>query len=170
MPHAAWCLRILREAGITLGLLSNAQFFTKELFPALFGANRVRSWVSHQSCSSTPTSTVRRNPGSVCILPPAALAKLGIRPAETLCLGNDMVNDVVPAARLGFRTALFAGDQRSLRWVEGPKWSTFAPDVVLTDLDQLPSCLTRVGSALQGGWPWRTFLRGRGVRCARPSG
>ena len=38
MPHAAWCLKTLHEAGITLGLISNAQFFTKELFPALLGA------------------------------------------------------------------------------------------------------------------------------------
>ena len=37
-------------------------------------------------------------------------------PAErVLFVGNDMLNDVAAAAAVGLRTALFAGDQRSLR-------------------------------------------------------
>ena len=66
--------------------------------------------------------------------------KLG--PAEVLAVGNDMLNDVLPARETGFRTALFAGDARSLRLREGdPRLDVFSPDLVLTDLDQLPECL-----------------------------
>ena len=36
MPHAEECLESLRNAGVALGIVSNAQFYTKLLFPALF--------------------------------------------------------------------------------------------------------------------------------------
>ena len=44
-----------------------------------------------------------------------ALGKNGVAPGEVLYVGNDMLNDVYAAGQVGFRTALFAGDQRSLR-------------------------------------------------------
>ena len=66
----------------------------------------------------------------------------GIAAAETVFVGNDMLNDVMPASRAGFRTALFAGDQRSLRLRTGDaRVAEVTPDLILTDLSQLPSCL-----------------------------
>lgn len=69
-----------------------------------------------------------------------------------------MLNDVVPAAKLGFRTALFAGDQRSLRWVNCPGWSAVAPDLVLTGLDQLPRCLAPPECEPHDPLPWHNPL------------
>ncbi|MEQ8837627.1 MAG: HAD family hydrolase, partial [Lacipirellulaceae bacterium] len=66
-----------------------------------------------------------------------------ITPAETLYVGNDMRNDIWPAAKVGFKTALFAGDERSLRLREDEpnRDQRPEPDAVVTELDQLPKLL-----------------------------
>ena len=70
------------------------------------------------------------------------LAERGIGSDEVLYVGNDMLNDMTPASRVGFRTALFAGDARSLRMREGdPRVAGVAPDLVLSSLAELPRCL-----------------------------
>jgi len=49
-----------------------------------------------------------------------------------------MLNDIYPANAIGFQTALFAGDQRSLRLrTDDPRCVNLKPDLVLTDLAQL---------------------------------
>ena len=53
-----------------------------------------------------------------------------------------MLKDVWTAAQAGCRTALFAGDERSLRLrKDDPRTQGLRPDVVLTELVQLPACL-----------------------------
>jgi putative hydrolase of the HAD superfamily len=53
-----------------------------------------------------------------------------------------MLNDVLPAARLGCRTALFAGDARSYRPREGElRGLGVKPDLVVTNLPQIPQSL-----------------------------
>jgi putative hydrolase of the HAD superfamily len=54
-----------------------------------------------------------------------------------------MLNDIYPAHRSGFQTALFAGDARSLRWRrDDPRCSGLTPDLVVTDLNQVADLLT----------------------------
>jgi putative hydrolase of the HAD superfamily len=49
-----------------------------------------------------------------------------------------MLNDIYPAQQLGFKTALFAGDTRSLRLrTDDSRCSNLSTDLVLTDLEQL---------------------------------
>jgi putative hydrolase of the HAD superfamily len=51
-----------------------------------------------------------------------------------------MRNDIRPAAEAGFRTALFAGDRRSLRLCsEDERCRDISPDWIVTNLDQLAS-------------------------------
>jgi len=70
-----------------------------------------------------------------------ALQRRGIAAERAVYVGNDMRNDIAPAARLGFRTALFAGDARSLRRREGdPLCAGVVPDLVVTDLIDLLHC------------------------------
>ena len=70
-----------------------------------------------------------------------SLAARGIVGDEVLYVGNDMLNDVMPAASVGFRTALCAGDARSLRLREGDeRIMGVSPDLVLSDLAQLDEC------------------------------
>ena len=53
-----------------------------------------------------------------------------------------MLNDIMPAQQLGMRTALFAGDARSLRLrLEDPRVEGVRPDVVLTELIHLSECV-----------------------------
>ncbi len=55
-----------------------------------------------------------------------------------LYIGNDMLNDIYPSKKAGFTTALFAGDNRSLRLrKDDPKCSNLSADLVITDLIQI---------------------------------
>ena len=64
-----------------------------------------------------------------------------------------MLNDVWPSHQAGFRAALFAGDQRSLRLrSDEQRVDGVEPDLVLTDLAQLPRCLSRFPSAPAMGY------------------
>ena len=53
-------------------------------------------------------------------------------------IGNDMLKDIYAAKKAGFKTALFAGDQRSLRLRENKaEVKNVYPDIIITDLRQL---------------------------------
>jgi FMN phosphatase YigB (HAD superfamily) len=68
----------------------------------------------------------------------AALAGEGIVPAQVLHVGSRLQQDLVPARRLGMKTALFAGDRASLQATpEQLRESPTRPDVLLTELTQL---------------------------------
>jgi putative hydrolase of the HAD superfamily len=142
MPGLRACLGQLRDRGLVLGLISNAQFFTPELFPALlhkpaehWGFDPKLQFFSYQYGRAKPGEELFRRALRV-------LENRGVRPENTLYVGNDMLNDICPAHKLGFRTALFAGDQRSLRLREGdPRVEGLEPDLEVTDLRQLPPCL-----------------------------
>ena len=145
MPHAADVLRELQSRGLLLGIVSNAQFFTPHLFPAHlgdtlegFGFNLdVRAWSWEHG---------RAKPGT--FLYDYAAFRLGeyaVEPGEVLYVGNDLLNDCTPAQQVGFRTALFAGDARSLRLREGDeRVAETRPTVTVTDLRQLLDCVPAV--------------------------
>jgi putative hydrolase of the HAD superfamily len=142
MPDAAECLEDLRRARLTLGLVSNAQFFTRELFPALLGKTLEElgfdpelQFYSYCYGQAKPGRFLHQ-------LAARALAGRGLEADEILYLGNDMLNDVAAARAVGFRTALFAGDARSLRRREDdPRVRGVSPDIVITRLSSLPQCL-----------------------------
>lgn len=55
-----------------------------------------------------------------------------------LFIGNDRLKDIYPAHRVGMKTCLFAGDQRSLRLREGDSMvQGIEPDFIVDDLQQL---------------------------------
>jgi len=144
MPGCRECLEFLRESGFHLGLLSNAQFFTPELFSALLDADLCDLGLrddlllfSYHSQRAKPGLFLFERAREI-------LARLGVDAGATLYIGNDMLNDVYAAAQIGFRTALFAGDERSLRLRrEDSRLAGISPDLVLTDLLQLLQCLPR---------------------------
>ena len=66
------------------------------------------------------------------------LEKMGVSAHSVLYVGNDMLNDIYPAKKTGFKTALFAGDARSLRLREkNPKCKDLSADIIITDLIQI---------------------------------
>ena len=70
------------------------------------------------------------------------LSARGIDLRNTIYIGNDMLNDILPARSAGFQTALFAGDKRSLRLRrDDPRCANLKPDMILTDLIQLAELL-----------------------------
>ena len=142
MPGCRDCLESLRESGFYLGLVSNAQFFTPELFPALLDAKLCDLGFRDELLLFSYHSQ-HAKPGPLMFeRARETLARLGVDSGATLYIGNDMLNDVYAASQVGFRTALFAGDDRSLRLRrEDSRLAGISPDLVLTDLRQLLQCL-----------------------------
>ena len=142
MPTVASMLAQLAASDLVMGIVSNAQFFTPLLFPAFLGKTVEElgfmpelSYFSYEHRQAKPGSYLYS-------LAQRQLARQGIEPAEVLYVGNDMLNDVAASASVGFRTALFAGDQRSLRLRENEeRVRGVDPDLVITELTQLTKCL-----------------------------
>jgi len=149
MPGVRDLLRSCRDRGLCIGIISNAQFYTQGLLEEIL-ASSLAAWgfdsqlifYSYQYQTAKP---------SVRLFEMAAerLLDRGIQPAESLYVGNDMRNDVLPSQKVGFKTALFAGDKRSLRWrKQDPDCRGLVPDMVVTDLRQL--VLDKEG--FEGSW------------------
>lgn len=142
MAGALALLKSLRRRGLILGIVSNAQFYTPYLFDAFFeqpletlGFEPELCFFSYEHRQAKPGLWLYEELRK-------ALSKRGIEPAEVLYVGNDALKDVHPAAELGFRTALFAGDRRSLRLRED-QTGLHPPDAVVTDLSQIEELLER---------------------------
>ncbi len=139
MPGLKEILSTLRARGKILGIVSNAQFYTPLLFHTFLGGSpkalgfdpHCCAW-SYQLLEAKPSTRLFKK-----ILD--NLERIhNIPAAQTLYIGNDLLNDVWPANRLGCKTALFAGDQRSLRLREGDeRCDTVKPDLIIDDLKQL---------------------------------
>jgi putative hydrolase of the HAD superfamily len=143
MPGLAETLRCLRERKLTLGIVSNAQFFTPLLFPALLeepletlGFDPELCVWSYIHLEAKPSEKLFKHAA-------ANLGRRKIRAKQVLYVGNDRINDIWPAGRIGFKTALFAGDRRSFRpREEDPRSAGVTEDVLLTSLRQLTEVLT----------------------------
>jgi putative hydrolase of the HAD superfamily len=138
MPGLERLIASIGGAGVPMGIISNAQCYTPVLLECLLGANL-------KQCGFDPNLLFyswregRAKP-SVFMFERAktALLDMGIPAASVLYMGNDMLNDIRPAASVGFRTALFAGDRRSLRRREADeRCHGLFPDLIVTDLRQL---------------------------------
>jgi len=149
MPGLLECLASLRQRGPVMGIISNAQFFTPLAFPALVGqsldqlgfAPRLRYYSYEHGCAK---------PGPKLYgMAAQDLAENEILPSQVLYVGNDMRNDIGPAAEVGFRTALFAGDRRSLRLrtEDAARDRCGQPDAIVTHLKQIPTILAAAGGA-----------------------
>lgn len=144
MPHAGRVLEELKRNGVKLGIISNAQFYTPIIMEAFFGTSLEdcgfdEGWsvFSFELLEGKPSTVLFEN------LREHAAAD-GFSAEEILYVGNDFDKDVVPAAKVGFRTCLFAGDARSLR-LGGREWEVAVEiaDVVVTDLEQIPRLIGR---------------------------
>lgn len=138
MPTARETLHALRDSGRLLGIVSNAQFFTPLLFPALLGASLEElgfdpgvQFYSYRYLQAKPGTLLYERARDV-------IVERGLEPHQVLYVGNDLLNDVTPAAAVGFRTVLFAGDARSLRMRAGDeRVAGVEPTNVVTRLEQI---------------------------------
>lgn len=138
MPHVETLLRACLKRSVQMGIISNAQFFTPMLFDIFFestlqqlGFHKDLIFLSYRFGWAKPARYLFEKAA-------ARIQERGIPLANVLYVGNDMRNDIYPADAVGFKTALFAGDRRSLRLREDdPQCKNLAPDLILTDLIQL---------------------------------
>ncbi len=138
MPGLAALLAGLKSKGMTMGLISNAQFYTPLLLEAFLqkplqtiGFDEDLCIFSYQVGEAKPSPRLFE-------LAVTRLARFGIKTDEILYIGNDMLKDVWPASQLGLRTALFAGDARSLRLREDdPRCQGLQPDLIVKNLPDL---------------------------------
>lgn len=141
MPGARELIGELRKREQLLGIVSNAQFYTPLLFPLLFGGTPEElgfafSVWSYREGEAKPSEKLYRNAAEWFD------KAYNVKPEELLMIGNDLRNDVAPAAAVGMKTALFGGDQRSLRLrSDDPAFRDTRPDIVLTNLRQLHEVL-----------------------------
>ena len=140
MPGARDLLANLHQHDLALGIVSNAQFYTPIMVEALFdddlehlGFDQELCFFSFQFGEAKPGLSLYGRLRD-------ALTRRKISPSEVLYLGNDALKDIHPAAELGFRTALFAGDQRSLR-LHDNKTALNPPDAIITHLSQVLALL-----------------------------
>ncbi len=106
----------LKQQGQVLGIVSNAQFYTPLLFQAFFKKTLIELGVDEDLCAWSYQHSISKP--SVRLFEPVLETlekRYGIRPDEAVYVGNDMLNDMYTASKMGLRTLLFAGDRRSLR-------------------------------------------------------
>ena len=138
MPNLKSTLAACRQKNLPMGVISNAQFFTPLLFEWFLGAD-LKDLGFHSNLIFLSYQVRHAKPSTKPFeLAAAAITALGLKTSSALYVGNDMLNDIYPANQLGFQTALFAGDARSLRLrPEDPRCTDLSADIILTDLAQL---------------------------------
>lgn len=138
MPNLEKMLSGCKKSKILMGIISNAQFFTPFLFswfldssPENLGFTSDLIFYSYKSGHAKPSPFMFEAASK-------NLRNMDISAHSVLYIGNDMLNDIYPAKMAGFKTALFAGDARSLRLRENhPKCQNLSADIVITDLVQI---------------------------------
>ena len=140
MPHLKTMLSACRRQNILMGIISNAQFYTPLLFNWFFNMNTQGLGFDSDLLFYSFEHQVAKPSPALFEMAAENLDARGIEPVAVLYVGNDMLNDMYPAHSIGFQTALFAGDRRSLRLrTDDPRCADLKPDLVLTDLGQLIS-------------------------------
>lgn len=143
MPGLKQVLVDLAQRGLALGIVSNAQFYTPLTLEAFVG-KPLQAMGFDPACCAFSYRLLEAKPSTrIYDQALSGLAEVhGIVPGEVLYVGNDMRNDIWPAARVGCRTVLFAGDQRSLRLRrDDPSCTDVQPDRVVTDLRQITDAI-----------------------------
>ena len=138
MPNLEKILSACRHRSILMGIISNAQFYTPYLFKWFLDSDLKGLGFDPDLIFYSYRFEVAKPAPMLFRIAAEKLTAKGIPPSGVLYLGNDMLNDIYPAKGIGFQTALFAGDKRSLRLrSDDPRCKNLSADLVITDLIQL---------------------------------
>ncbi len=143
-PGTRKVLEGIKNLGLRQGIISNAQFYTPIALKMLLGQSGCRAadpmkhlfdsrlvFFSYRLGVSKPNPLGFEKARS-------RLQSMGIEPARVVYVGNDILNDMIPACKVGFRGVLFAGDRESLRLrKDHPDCRGFKPEAVIKSLPQL---------------------------------
>jgi putative hydrolase of the HAD superfamily len=143
-PNALETLTAVREMGLRQGIISNAQFYTPIMLNILLrraghrGPNPLANLFGRQlTFYSYRLGVSKPNPLAFERAKKRLCAK-GIEPARVIYVGNDVLNDMLPAHDVGFKAVLFAGDSESLNLrKDRPDCAGFKPDATIKKLPQL---------------------------------
>lgn len=144
MADAVDTLTYFKEKGLTQGIISNSQFYTPIVLEALTGHSLDELGFTKELLHWSFEENLKK-PGLQFYQD--FLKKLNdydqnLSPLNVLYVGNDMLKDVYPAHHFGMKTALFAGDKRSLKWREDDeRCRNIQPDLIITSLAQLKNCV-----------------------------
>lgn len=143
MPGMQSVIEGLKKRDYPLGIVSNAQFYTPV---AMNYFMHKRVGLEEKITYFEPELTVysyklgigKPDTRLFAELVPVLKSKYGIEPNEVLFVGNDMLKDIYTSSKAGFKTVLFAGDKRSLRFrSDDNRVGNLKPDHVITNLNQL---------------------------------
>jgi putative hydrolase of the HAD superfamily len=143
MPHLLKTLSALTDKGIKLGIVSNAQFYTPIMLEAFTGKTLGQLGFLPELCVWSYIERIGK-PSTVLYekLVKSANKNFSINPDEILYVGNDMLKDIWACLQTGCRTALFAGDSRSLKLrKDDDRCKHLQPDIAITDLIQILDCI-----------------------------
>jgi len=143
MPGLQDALSTLEERDMPMSIISNAQFYTPLLFDTFLGKDLAALGFS-MSCSVWSYQQREGKPSKRLyeIAAEQLITHYGIQAHEALYVGNDIRNDIWPAQKVGFKTALFAGDDRSLRRrKDDANCADVLADIEITDLRQILDCI-----------------------------
>lgn len=147
MPGANDVVPWFQEQHIPLGIVSNAQFYTPVIMNKLLWGNDstkddIKGFVPELSVYSYKLRRSKPDPFLFYHLIKKLKADYNILPRETLFVGNDMLKDIYTGAKAGVQTALFAGDNRSLRLrTDDKRVHGLQPDYIITELTQLKNLI-----------------------------
>ncbi|MBN2569509.1 MAG: HAD family hydrolase [Deltaproteobacteria bacterium] len=142
MPKAEELLSFCKGKRIPMGIVSNAQFYTLDIFSSLMGGSMQDLGFSSDLLFFSYVYGYCKPSLFLFEMATKALGKKNISVKHALFVGNDMMKDIYPAQKMGFQTALFAGDKRSLNMREGNEMiRAVSPDMIVTDLSQIMDVL-----------------------------
>ncbi len=142
MPGLETTLNELEVAGKDIGIISNSQFYTPITLEALTGRSVTDLGFEAEKCFWSYSEDIAKPSIEFYERAVSYLNTIGMDSREVLFVGNDMLNDIYPAQKAGFKTALFAGDKRSLRLREDDeRCIDLKPDLVITRLSQITDCV-----------------------------
>lgn len=141
-PGAVEAIEVARDAGLVQGLLADGQCFSPlQLSRSLKSSGMtvdIETWLPKELRVLSVRAGFAKPAEGLFRAAVAAVEGRGIRPGQVLHVGSSLQRDIGPAKKVGFKTALFAGDKRSLRASpELLKQPAYRPDVMLTELSQL---------------------------------
>ena len=141
-PGVVDALAALKKNNIALGIVSNAQFYTPiDLTLLIRGQSRGAyddfnelfdpdlTFFSYEYNAVKPGVFLFEQLYN-------ALYERQVLPRQAVFAGNDLVLDIGPAGQVGMRTALFAGDDKSVFFHGGEK--EIVPDIRFTSWNELP--------------------------------
>jgi putative hydrolase of the HAD superfamily len=133
LPGVRDALAAMQARGLLQGIISNAQFYTPLTLAAFEAFDWPAGWPQDLCVWSYHLRRGKPDP-SLFLEMREALSARGLQPHEALFIGNDLIKDIRPAREAGFRTALYAGDARSLRLHGGQPGEA---DLVMTHWSQM---------------------------------